>query len=102
MSNAEPAGRRGKLDGHVGTAGPGRQLHRSVEQRGQALGHRPQRQLRLAILRASQVGDQHKLGPTGPQLLDRRQRRPNPSVVGHRAIVERDVEVDPDEHPLVP
>ncbi len=39
--------------------------------------------------------------PRVAQLLDRRQRRADPGVVRDRAVLERDVEVDPDQHPLV-
>ena len=38
--------------------------------------------------------------PSIAELLDRRQRRPDACVVGDRAVVERNVKVDPDKHPL--
>jgi hypothetical protein len=39
-------------------------------------------------------------GASVAELLDRRQRRPDACVVSDRTVVERNVEVDPDKHPL--
>ena len=63
-----------------------RQLHRRAEQLGEPLGDRPQRQLRLAVLRPAEVRDEHQRGPALAQLLDRRQRGADPGVVGDRAV----------------
>ena len=51
-------------------------------------------QLRLAVLRAPEMRDQDRHRAAFAQQLDRRQRRPDPGVVGHEAVVQGDVEVD--------
>ena len=92
-----------RLSANALTSSPttaGRQRDVGAGQLGQPVGGRPQRQLGLVILRAPQVRDEDDARPSVAQLLDRRQRRPDPRVVGDRAVVERDVEVDPDKHPL--
>jgi hypothetical protein len=33
-------------------------------------------------------------------MLDRRQRGPNAGVIGHLAVAQRNVEIDPDERPF--
>ena len=69
-------------------------------QLGQPVGGGPQRQLGLAVLRPAEVRRQDDSRPSLPQLLDRRQRRPDARVVGDRTVVQRNIEVDPDEHAL--
>ena len=76
----------------------GRLPDRHVDQLRQPLPHRAQRGLGLAVLRAAQVRAEHQPGAAIQQQLDRRQRRPDPGVVGHAAALERDVEVHPHEH----
>ena len=66
------------------------------------LGDRLERQARVIALRPSEVGDEDERRAALAQRLDRRQRGPDPRVVGDPAALERNVEVDPDEHPLVP
>jgi hypothetical protein len=46
------------------------------------------------------MGDDHEARATIQQLPKRRQRGPDPGVVGDVAVLQRHVEVDPDEHPL--
>ena len=59
-----------------------------------------ERELRLVVLRAAEVRHEQQPRTALPQLLDRRQRGADPSVVGHRAICQRDVEVDADQAAL--
>ncbi len=46
----------------------------------------------------SEVAREDHLRAAAAQVLDRRQRRADASVVGDRAVLDRDVEVDADEH----
>jgi hypothetical protein len=78
----------------------GGELHLGLQELAQALGHRPQRQRLVAALGAAEVRRQHQPGAALAQALDRRQRRADARVVGDRALVQRDVEVDADEDPL--
>ena len=71
-----------------------------VEQAGEVLGDRRERELRLAVLRPAEVRDEQQPRAALAQLLDRRQRGADPRVVGHRAVRQRDVEVDADEAAL--
>ena len=71
------------------------------EELAQTLGDRPQAEavLDLAVGPPEVAGQDHPgaLAEEGP---DRRDRRPDPRVVGDLAVLERDVEVDPDEDAL--
>ena len=88
----------------VSTSSPttaGACLHLGAEQLGQPLADRPHRERRVDLaLGPAEVRDEDQGGAALAQQLDRRQRRPDPRVVGDAAAVERDVEVDPDQHPL--
>ena len=78
-----------------------RELDGLAQQLLQAVGRGPQRELRLAVLRAPEVRGEHEPRVLVAQLAQRRQRRPDAGVVGDVALlVERDVEVHADEHAL--
>ena len=49
-------------------------------------------------LRAAEVRGEHQPRPAPAQLLDRRQSRADARVVGHLAVLQRNVEVDPHEN----
>ncbi len=66
-------------------------------QLGQAIGGRAHREAGIAVLRAPEVGDEDDPGTALAQPLDRRQGGPDPGVVRHLALVQRNVEVDADE-----
>jgi hypothetical protein len=55
---------------------------------------------RLSVFGAAQVRDEHDPRAASAQLVDRGKRCADSHVVGDLAIVERDVEVDADEHAL--
>ena len=75
--------------------------HRCREQLAEVVGDRRQRQLRLAVLGTTQVGYEDQARPAVAQLAQGRQRRPHARVIGDPTIgIERDVEVDPYQHPL--
>ncbi len=63
----------------------------------ESLGDRSQRERRVTILRPAQMRGEDDRCAALAQQLDRRQGAADPGVVGDAAIVERDVEVDPDE-----
>jgi hypothetical protein len=68
------------------------------ERDAEALGDRPQRQLRVRPLRPPEVRHEHEPGALAAQLVDRRLRGADAGVVGDRAVVgQRDVEVRADE-----
>ena len=77
-----------------------RERHVGPGELGESIRRRAQRQLRLAILRATEVGDEDQASTALAEFLDRRQRGADAGVVGDRAVIERDVEVDADEDPL--
>ncbi len=79
---------------------PRRERHVGAAQLGQPVGGGPHRELGLAVLRAPQVRDDDEARAAAEQLVQRRQRRPDPRVVGDLPVLQRHVEVDPDEHPL--
>jgi hypothetical protein len=68
-----------------------------AQQLARALRHRLQAELRLAVLRPAEVRGEDEPGPALAQRLQRRKRGADAGVVGDRAVLERDVEVDPDE-----
>ena len=61
---------------------------------------RGHRERRVDSLRPPQVRDEHQRRAALAQQLDGRQRAANPRVVLDLAVGERDVEVDPHQHPL--
>ena len=76
-----------------------RLLDRDAEQLGQPLADRAHRERGVGLaLRPAEVGDEDQGRAPLAQQLDRRQRRPDSRVVGDPAVLQRDVEVDPDEH----
>ena len=77
-----------------------RDAHRGGEELAQAHSDRRQRQRRVAILRPPQMRHEHDPGAAPAQLLDRRQRGADPQVVRDGPVLERDVEVHPDQHAL--
>ena len=84
---------------HVVAHHGGGERHVGAGQLGQPVRGRTQRQLGLAVLRPSEVRDEDQARAAAAQLLDRRQGRPDPRVVGDLAIIQRHVEVDPDQNP---
>jgi hypothetical protein len=74
--------------------------HVDAEQLARALRHRLQAELGLAVLRPAEVRGEDEPGPALAQRLQRGKRGADAGVVGDRAVLERDVEVDPDEDPL--
>ena len=81
----------------------GRLAHLDAEQLTQAGRHGRHRVPRIGPVRPVQVRDEHEPRPSLAQVLDRRQRGPDATVVRHPAAValtlERDVEVHPHERP---
>ena len=74
--------------------------HRTIEQRRQPIGDRPQRQLRVRLaFRPAEMAGENRRRAVRQRVLDRRQRRADPRVVRDRAVLDRDVEVDADQHP---
>ena len=73
-----------------------------AERVGQPLGDRTQRQLRVGpLLRAAEVGaDVDPRGVALEQQLDRRQRGPDPRLVGNHAVLERHVQVGAEQDTL--
>ncbi len=73
----------------------------ATQQLGQALtdGAKAEPVLDLAV-RSAQVADQDDPGTGLEQGRDGGDGSPDPRVVGHPAIGQRDVEIDPDEDPL--
>ena len=77
----------------------------SPEERPEAPRDGRQRELRLgpALGPAEVRGDDHRARAPRPRVAEGRQRRADPRVLAHLAVTpERDVEVDPHEHPAVP
>ncbi len=84
----------------AGAHAVGRHRDGGAEQLREPDGRGPQRALRSdPALGAAEVRAQDHARSPGAQVLDRRQSRPDAGVVRHRARVERDVEVDPRQHP---
>ncbi len=75
-----------------------RRPDRGPEQLPEPSCHRRHGESRIGPLRPVQVGDADHGGASLPQQLDRRQRGADPGVVGHLAVFERHVEVDPHEN----
>ena len=75
--------------------------HVPVEEQGEALGDGSQAEpvLDLAVGPAEVAREDHP-HPLGEERPDRRQCRPDALIVGHLAIGEGDIEVDPDEDAL--
>ena len=74
------------------------------EERREAARDRGQRELRLgaAFRPAEMRGEHHRPHPARPRVAEGRERRADPRVLAHLAVApERDVEVDPHEHPAV-
>ena len=88
--------------GEARTSSPttaGASVTSAPRQLGQPVGRRSQRQLGLAVLGPPRWETRISARPAA-ELLDRRQRGADPGVVGDRPVLERDVEVDPHQHPL--
>src|SRR5207245_11344593 len=49
---------------------------------------------------AAEVGDQDHSGTALDQVLDGGERLPDPGIVDDAAVLDRDVEIDPDQHAL--
>ncbi len=72
--------------------------HRFAEELGEPDRHRCQGQVLTDLtLRTPEVGRHDERGAPLPELTEGRQRRADPAVVGHPAVGERNVRVDPDE-----
>ncbi len=76
----------------------GEERHRRAEQPLELAHDRLHRVLGIGpALGPAEVGQQHHAGATLAQVLDGGQRRPDPRVVGDRAVLHRTVEIHPDE-----
>src|SRR3954470_19905907 len=73
---------------------------RPAEMLGQRLRDGPQRLLRIAALRAAEVGEQDSPAALVRDLPNRRQHALDAGRVGDAAALHRHVEVDPDQNPL--
>ena len=79
----------------------GRERDRPAEQLRQAIGDRPQAQLRFDLaLRPAEVAGEDDRRALLERVLNGRQRRLDARVVADDAVLERDVEVDADEDAL--
>ena len=77
-----------------------RESHRAAQQLADARGDGPQAHLRIRLaLRSAEVrGEDHARGARLERVIDRGQRLADARVVADDAALERDVEVDADEH----
>ena len=82
---------------HLGPDDLGRLMHRPADQLAQTLRDRRQRGLGVAPPGTIEVRAEDLAGAALAQELDRRERGPDARVVGHTPVLERNVEVHPDQ-----